>query len=107
MNIEPASKLSREQHALWPARAFPRGLLRLANMENLQKNLQMFAHYNCKAASCQMYMHVKTNDFEAEEDGREKIKVISVPFRSFQFFLLWAKRWLKGGVGGQFPGNLD
>ena len=85
MNIEPASKLSREQHALWLARAFPRGLLRLANMENLQKNLQMFAHYNCKAASCQMYMHVKTNDFEAEEDGREKIKVISVPFAAFSF----------------------
>ena len=35
-----------------------------------------------------MYMHVKTNDFEAEEDGREKIKVIFVPFAasSFSYF---------------------
>ena len=37
------------------------------------KNVQMFTHYNCKASYCQMCMHVKTNDFEAEEDGREKI----------------------------------
>ena len=30
-----------------------------------------------------MHMHVNTNDFEAEEDGREKIKVLSVPFAAF------------------------
>ena len=47
------------------------------------KNVQMFAHYNCKAVYRHMHMHVNTNDFEAEEDGREKIKVLSVPFAAF------------------------
>lgn len=45
------------------------------------KNVKMFAHYNCNAVY--RHMHVKTNDFEAEEDDREKIKVLSVPFAAF------------------------